>query len=181
VVVISGPKTIRFPSASHLSPEALCVGGSAVKILCLLRLLAAIFPSVASSCDPTLRPVVVTYYADRDSWELVDDYVLECADFRITVPSGYSFDLASVPRFFWRVIAPFELSLVAPLIHDFIYEYKGSLPPGSLRLADHALDESMQFTRKQADALFLELMQREGVKPWRRKLAYWAVRLFGKF
>lgn len=126
------------------------------------------------SCDPSLAPVVVTYYVDEDYWALVEDYHLPCAGFNLRIPAGYQFDLASVPRFFWRVIAPFELSLIAPLVHDFLYQYKGHPPEGSV-------DPGRTFTRKEADQLFLELMRREGVVRWRQAMAYAAVRTFGSF
>ena len=39
----------------------------------------------------------------------------------ITVPSGYITDLASVPRFCWIFIAPFDVARAA-VIHDILYE-----------------------------------------------------------
>lgn len=86
--------------------------------------------------------------------------------------SGYEFDLASVPRVAWPIIAPFELSILAPLFHDLLYEFKGRLPADVVR-------PYRTFTRVEADDLFLRLMTLEGVSGWRRSLAYTAVRAAG--
>lgn len=90
----------------------------------------------------------------------------------LSVRKGYEFDLASVPRAVWPVIAPFELSILAPLFHDLIYEFQGTLP------AEH-VDPFRTFTRSDADDLFLRLMAAEGVSRWKRALAYTAVRSAG--
>lgn len=85
---------------------------------------------------------------------------------------GYEFDLASVPRVVWPIIAPFELSILAPLFHDLIYEFKGRPP------ADQVVPYRT-FERVEADDLFLRLMALEGVSWWRRNAAYAAVRAAG--
>ena len=86
----------------------------------------------------------------------------------IVIPEGFRFDLASIPRLLWAMIAPFELSIAAPLVHDFLYRYGGMLASGQL------------LNRSEADTIFAELMEREGVPGWRRVLAYRAVRTFGR-
>jgi hypothetical protein len=91
----------------------------------------------------------------------------------ITVPAGFEFDLSSVPRVFWSVVAPFDLSIVAPLLHDFLYRYAGAPPDG-------AVDPPKVYSRLETDQLFRRIMEQEGVPPWRRTLGYWAVRLFGR-
>jgi hypothetical protein len=90
----------------------------------------------------------------------------------LTARKGYEFDLASVPRVVWPVIAPFELSILAPLFHDLLYEFKGR-PPADL------VQPFRTFTRQEADDLFLHLMEMERVSGWRRNLAYTAVRAAG--
>lgn len=117
---------------------------------------------------------VISYLEERDLWRLDEPYVLTRDDYRIRIPAGFEFDLASVPRPLWWLMAPFDLSIVAPLIHDFLYDYAGDPPDGTVM-------PPRTFTRAQADQLFLDLMRLEGVAAWRRKLAYWAVRLLGSF
>lgn len=102
-------------------------------------------------------PAPVLTYLGAGRWRLEKPYLWNS----IAVPEGFMFDLASVPRAFWWLIAPFELSIVAPLIHDW--------------LCSHG--KSYGYSRKQADEIFSTLMELEGVPRWRRRLAYRAVRL----
>ena len=117
------------------------------------------------------------YVNSRPEWELLDevrhaDPVLGCT---LIAPKGYKFDLASVPRPLWAVIAPFELSTLAPLFHDLIYEFKGRMPaPAYINPYPFR-----RFVQKDADDLFLRLMVAEGVSRWQRNAAYVAVRSFG--
>ena len=96
--------------------------------------------------------------------------------FEIIIPKGFEYDLASIPRFLWSMIAPFELSAVAPLFHDYMYKNVGQVP------IMHETDELRffkGFTRKDADILFNQIMMAEDVVFWKRVLAYKAVRVFG--
>jgi hypothetical protein len=126
---------------------------------------------VEISASP-LPPPVLTYIGD-DRWRLEADYTYQDGDHRITVPAGFEFDLSSVPRAFWSLIAPFELSITAPLLHDFLYQYGGRPPPGTV-------EPPRTYTRREADQLFRAVMEREGVPAWRRLPAYAAVRAFGR-
>lgn len=113
----------------------------------------------------------VRYYSAESEWELVETYRFDRAGHAFTIHDGFRFDLASVPRAAWPLIAPFELSLVGPLAHDFLHRYGGSPPAGSIA-------PPQSFTRSEADDLFLGLMQVEGVRSWRSYPAYAAVRIF---
>ena len=126
--------------------------------------------SVAIAGSPLPPPLIS--YLGGGRWRLEATYRYRAGTTVITVPAGFEFDLASVPRLLWTLIAPFELSIVAPLLHDFLYRNGGSLPAG-------AIEPRRTFTRAQADRLFLDLMGVENVPAWRRVPAYLAVRLFG--
>ena len=115
---------------------------------------------------------VVSYLTRARCWRLERPYTYAEDGLRITVPAGFHFDLASVPRPFWWLIAPFELSVAAPLLHDFLYRYAGRPPAGSV-------EPPRSFSREEADRLFRRVMEREGVPGWRRAAAFWAVRAFG--
>lgn len=45
------------------------------------------------------------------------------------MPERFRFDLASLPREAWPLIAPFELSIAAPLLRDYLYR-SGGAPAG---------------------------------------------------
>lgn len=115
---------------------------------------------------------VITYLPEKNAWRLHEPYSYTLEGHRITIPAGFVFDLASVPRSLWWLIAPFELSIAAPLLHDFLYRYAGHPPAGTVT-------PPKVYTRREADRLFREVMEREGVAAWRRILAYLAVRWLG--
>lgn len=107
----------------------------------------------------TLPPVVLTYDSE-DGWRLNEDYVYDDSGTTIRVEHGFTFDLSSVPRMLWPVIAPFDLSIAAPLLHDFLYRCGGSAP-GSVQ-------PLKVYTRSDTDTLFRKIMEQEGVAAWRR-------------
>ena len=113
----------------------------------------------------------------RPEWELQDEVRHADDDLGCTLiaPKGYKFDLASIPRPLWSIIAPFELSTLAPLFHDLIYEFKGNMP------SDDYISPFpfRRFVQKDADDLFFRLMVAEGVSRWKRNAAYVAVRSAG--
>ncbi len=89
------------------------------------------------------------------------------------IPSSFYYDLSSVPRLFWWLVAPFELTMVGPLVHDFIYRNRGNSSLFSVN------NNHQQISRSEADDIFNFIMQKEGIHPVRRIIAYYAVRLFG--
>ena len=82
--------------------------------------------------ESRLPAPLVTFLGDG-RWRLERAYDHRDGETTITVPAGFEFDLSSVPRIFWSLIAPFELSIAAPLLHDFLYRYGGKPPVGSVR------------------------------------------------
>jgi hypothetical protein len=118
-----------------------------------------------------LAPPILSFVGGRQ-WRLEADFWFPDAGHVITVPKGFLFDLSSVPRALWWLIAPFDLSVVAPLIHDFLYRYGGKPPAGSV-------EPPHTYTRAEVDAVFRRIMEAENVATWRRVLGYAAVRLFG--
>ncbi len=118
-------------------------------------------------------PAPIVTYLGRRHWRLEADYMYRDGATAITVPAGFRFDLSSVPRALWWLIAPFELSVAAPLLHDFLYRHGGKPPDGSV-------DPPRAYTRAEVDRMFLTIMEAEGVRSWRRDLGYLAVRVFGR-
>ena len=132
-----------------------------------------------------LDPIMVTYETPVKTWVLMHDASIKLIDLagnnhgRIQIAQGFGFDLASIPFFFRWLIERHDLSLVAPLVHDYLYTHNGY---GSFAVTDRfGITRKIQkkYSRKQCDDFFLELMEAEGVPKWRRKTAYRAVRLFG--
>ncbi|MEX2100839.1 MAG: DUF1353 domain-containing protein [Acidimicrobiia bacterium] len=118
-----------------------------------------------------LAPPILSFVGGRN-WRLEADFWFPSAGRVITIAKGFLFDLSSVPRLLWWLIAPFELSVVAPLIHDFLYRYGGKPPAGSI-------EPPHEYTRAEVDGVFRRIMEAENVVGWRRMFGYVAVRLFG--
>ncbi|CAJ1808628.1 DUF1353 domain-containing protein [Aeromonas veronii] len=106
--------------------------------------------------QPTLIPL------DDKNWELAETYHVHTKAIAFDIPKGTTTDLASVPRIFWNMIAPFGLHTAAAVAHDYLYR-----------------TAKMKVQREQADNVFLELMLRAGVSPFKAHLMYKGVRLFG--
>lgn len=107
-------------------------------------------------------------------YEVAEDYTYSSNEYRITAPRGFVYDRASIPRIFWVIVSKDDLSNVPPLFHDLLYANGGILPT-------NYVIPYRTFNRKNTDKLFLELMQKSGVKWWRCDLAYSAVRNFAAF
>lgn len=78
----------------------------------------------------------------------------------VTVPTGFSTDLASVPKVLWNVLPPMGNYSDAAVIHDWLYQHNG-------------------VTRGQADAVLNEAMEVCGVGRWTRWVIYSGVRVGG--
>ncbi len=122
--------------------------------------------------SPYADPVLV-FNERRERWALHEPWSGQLPDGRaVSLPAGYTTDLASIPRIFWNIIAPFELSIVAPLVHDALCQFDGRLPLAWLQ-------PYRTYTRAETDRLFNAIMLTEGVATWRRLLAFAAVRGYG--
>ncbi len=81
----------------------------------------------------------------------------------VVVPRGFETDGASVPRMFWALFDPISSDFFpAAVIHDFLYS----------KFND-------EYTREEADFIFLEAMFNLGVPWYRRHVIHAAVRAFG--
>lgn len=112
----------------------------------------------------------ITYLVDSQQWELTDPFIFKAHGVSFVIDKGFRFDLASIPRILWRIIAPFELSISAPLVHDYLYRHGGRFTTIAGR--------KRKISRRETDELFLKVMKDEGVSWWRRTAAYRAVRMF---
>lgn len=79
----------------------------------------------------------------------------------ITVPAGFVTDFASVPRIFWSIIAPGGLHAAAAVVHDYLYRSE---------------EGRARYSRREADAIFLEAMLASGTPLLRARIMWLAVR-----
>ena len=113
----------------------------------------------------------VTYDIRHRTWTLTECWWCRVDNTVVRVRAGFCFDLASVPRLLWWLLAPNELGIAPALVHDFLYQHQG-------RITDPA---QHRFSRRDVDRIFRQLQQTEGVWWWRRWASWLAVRLFGFF
>lgn len=111
-------------------------------------------------------PLVVSPMPDGRRWKLVFSFIYHVGSHYsnniISVPVGFVTDFASIPWLFWNFLPAWGKYGKAAVIHDYLYQ------TGSR-------------SRKESDTIFLEAMLAGGTKPWKAKVMYWAVKLFGKF
>jgi hypothetical protein len=108
----------------------------------------------------------VTYDPLRKRWSLEQVFRVELEREVFAIVPPFEFDLASIPRPLWALLASHELGIRAPLVHDWLYRNGGRVG-------------RREFSRAQADRFFLRHMKEDGVGRLRRSLAYAAVRVFG--
>lgn len=91
-----------------------------------------------------------------------------------TIPKGYVWDGASVPRFAWTItgMRPEGMMEAGACVHDWIYDKAGKLPKESC-------PEKTWWTRKEADQIFDEINRLVGISNIRCNIAYAVVRTFG--
>ncbi len=131
---------------------------------------------------------VVAILNDHE-FELVEPFVFQWTEnntvHRITVPRGFAFDGASVPRLCWTLtgLLPSGVHLGAAAVHDLIYQRRGLLNEGQVECQNPETglweSEPVHWDRKQCDAMFRTIMQSAGETPWKIITMYQAVRLFG--
>ena len=87
----------------------------------------------------------------------------------LTIPAGRVTDLASSPRYAWVLFDRLDGGTLPPTVHDELYRHGGRVDVAPARV----------YSRAEADRLFHDLMLRQGVAPWRARLAYLGVRVGG--
>lgn len=83
---------------------------------------------------------------------------------QIIVPEGFQTDFASTPSLLYPIFPPIGIYNKAAMIHDYLYSKE--------------CPEIIE--RQDADQYFLQAMAVLKVAKWKRKLMFYAVRLFGK-
>lgn len=127
-------------------------------------------PNTYSVLPPPLPFAEVAYIAPIRKWRLLRAYTFPLpTGERVTVPINFEYDGASIPKNLWSTIGPHELSMEAPLLHDWLYIHDGQDVPGLGR----------KVTKGEADAFFRAVMERQRVPDLYVDLAYNAVRHWG--
>jgi hypothetical protein len=96
---------------------------------------------------------------------LYDDYSFKLHDRMFIIDRGFKHDGATCARLLFQRDG---IHRAAALVHDYLYALRGNV-------------EGHEYTRKDADDLFRDMLIEAGVKSWHVWAAYTAVRLFGRF
>lgn len=118
------------------------------------------------------------YDPQIDKWILLQDFESN----GITVPAGFAFDGSSIPRPFRIWIDRASLGIRAPLIHDWRYFLETNAGRAIAQFGIEYVRPAFNIlgNRKDTDLLFLEHMKEDGVGAFRRRAAYFAVRVGGR-
>lgn len=82
----------------------------------------------------------------------------------IKIPQRFKTDFVTVPQFFWWYVYPTGLLVKPAVLHDYLYSKECKL----------------RYSRKDADKLFLLAMKLVNINWFKRHIAYYSVRLFGR-
>jgi len=100
------------------------------------------------------------------SWSLHEPLAFTWRGHDITIPARFTCDLSSIPAGFKWLFSDSDLSISAPVAHDFLYRRHGWTP-------------TYTFTRAQADLLFRVIQQARRVPFLSRWITWAAVRVGG--
>lgn len=92
-------------------------------------------------------------------WRITSPCGVCIGNLKFTIPKGFEFDFASVPRFAKPMLSDLLLQSIAPAAHDYLY--------------------SIGQSKGVCDGAFLDLMRFIRVPLWQRVVATTAVSLFG--
>lgn len=115
---------------------------------------------------------------DRSMWGLARPltYRPKSGTGAITVPAGFTTDLASVPRWAWVLLPPDGPWVKAAVIHDYLYATGGT---GVIWNRESSIADGVAYDRLASDRIMREAMAIRGVDVVRRNIIYFAVRLGG--
>lgn len=108
--------------------------------------------------------IVQSYvYSEKSAkyWKLEKDVVVELSNKTVlTIPKGYVYDMATVPKWLWSFVRPFNDGLFGTLIHDYLYVNRIG-------------------TRRQADREYLFWNNLTNKNKFDNYIRYYTVRAFG--
>lgn len=111
--------------------------------------------------------LLVTPMADGKRWRVAQTFRYETdAGLLVEIPTGFTTDFASVPRFLWPIVPPFGKYTRAATVHDWLY--------------DQHRKGLAHYSKAYADAVFLEALQDCGCGWWTSTVMWLGVRIGGR-
>ena len=113
--------------------------------------------------DDVIHQTYVYSDISNKYWKITKPVTVELSNKEvITIPKGFYYDMASVPKFLWSIVRPFNDGLLATLIHDYLYVHR---KPG--------------WTRAKVDKEYLKWMNQSNSNKLDNYVRYIFVRVFG--
>jgi len=135
------------------------------------EIMPAMRPLAIPTKDKGFFGAVVMWLVASRQWQLSEDWKFTIDGTPYIIPAGFTFDGASIPKFFWTYLSPTGVLLMPGLIHDWIYMHQ------SLNRADGL--PSLTLSQKECDVMFCELAIAINGFNFINKAAYVALRAFG--
>jgi len=114
--------------------------------------------------DDVIVQSYVYSYKSKNYWEIKKPVEVELSNGEvITIPEGFYYDMATVPKWLWSIVRPYNDGLFGYLVHDYLY----------LNKHKHSLN------RKKADQEMLFWTNITNSNKFDNYIRYAFVRLFG--
>lgn len=114
--------------------------------------------------DDIIQQCYVYSYKSKKFWKITKSIHIMLSNGNvITVPYGFYYDMATIPKWLWSIIRPFNDGLFATLIHDYLYIHQ----------------ETHNMTQKEVDNEFLFWLNLTNKNKFDNKIRYLFVRIFG--
>lgn len=114
--------------------------------------------------DDVIQQSYVYSYKSKKYWKInkpID--VMLSNNNVITIPEGFYYDMATIPKWLWSIVRPYNDALFATLIHDYLYIHQ----------------ETHDMTRYQVDKEFLLWSNLTNRNKLDNKIRYIFARAFG--
>jgi hypothetical protein len=92
-------------------------------------------PDAVRTAHDSFQSPLIVQYVDGHDWVVYEQFTYCSPTVCVHIPKGFSTDFASIPRFLWRLLSPFDADIGKPaVVHDYLYR-----------------TPTIQVTREQAD------------------------------
>lgn len=113
--------------------------------------------------DDVIHQSYIYSYKSKKYWKLTKPIKVIVKGNLIEIPEGFTYDMATVPKWLWSFIRPYNDALFSTLIHDYLYIYK----------------HNHNMTRYEVDREFLDWSNILNNNKFDNYVRYLFVRLFG--
>jgi len=160
-------------------------------LVVIIGLVINLFDKKKASCYtfgytamPTMKPIpirtkgkgffkgILLWLLGVRHWEIVEDFNYELNDIKYTIPAGFKFDGASIPKFLHTFLSPVGVLLMGGLVHDYAYKYQ-------TLLKINKKDTLGVISQKRADEMFRDINIEVNGFYLMNYLAYYSLRLGG--